>query len=302
MNFEIENEYLKVIASEKGAELQSIQDVDGIEYLWQGNPDYWADRALTLFPCVARLHANQYTVHGKTYHMDIHGFAPYRFFQGHKVSGTCMEFTLTDCEATLQIYPWKFLFSVQYELKNNRIEVTYVVKNHDTETMYFGLGGHPGFRVPIVENSAFGDYSLRFSHTCTPIRLGFTDNSTLNGKKVPFLLKDGIKLPLTHELFDQDAIVLSQTAKTVTLESQSDPHSITVSFPQMDYIGFWQWPGKKAPYVCIEPWCSLPAKAGEIPDFTKKADLICLRIGETYKNCWTIQINKGKETRYEITE
>ena len=46
----IGNASLKVTASEAGAELWSILGSDGTEYLWQGDPKYWKDRALNIFP------------------------------------------------------------------------------------------------------------------------------------------------------------------------------------------------------------------------------------------------------------
>lgn len=41
----IQNGCLRVEVAEHGAELQSIRDTDGTEYLWQGDGTYWSDRA-----------------------------------------------------------------------------------------------------------------------------------------------------------------------------------------------------------------------------------------------------------------
>ena len=72
----IQNESLSVTVNELGAQLWSIRAADGVEYLWQGDARYWADRALTIFPYVARLWQGQYMLDGQTYRMPIHGFAP----------------------------------------------------------------------------------------------------------------------------------------------------------------------------------------------------------------------------------
>ena len=45
MNYKISNNHLTVEISDRGAELQSIKGSDGTEYLWQGDPKYWSDRA-----------------------------------------------------------------------------------------------------------------------------------------------------------------------------------------------------------------------------------------------------------------
>ena len=72
----IGNQYLTVTVSEMGAELQSILGNDGTQYLWQGDPAYWKDRALNIFPYVARLTQGRYVIDGEEYAMPIHGFAP----------------------------------------------------------------------------------------------------------------------------------------------------------------------------------------------------------------------------------
>lgn len=78
MTHSIKNAFMTVTVSEKGAELQSILGADGTEYLWQGDPAYWNDRALNIFPYVARLNEGKYYLDGALHHMDIHGIAPYR--------------------------------------------------------------------------------------------------------------------------------------------------------------------------------------------------------------------------------
>lgn len=49
MIYTIQNKDLKVKINSLGAELWSIQDGDGLEYLWQGAPEYWKDRGVTAF-------------------------------------------------------------------------------------------------------------------------------------------------------------------------------------------------------------------------------------------------------------
>ena len=58
-----------------GAQMMHLQSTDGVEYLWQGDPAFWPDRAPTLFPFIGRLTNNSYRYFGKTYAMGIHGFA-----------------------------------------------------------------------------------------------------------------------------------------------------------------------------------------------------------------------------------
>lgn len=290
MTHTIRNAYMTVAVSEKGAELQSIVGCGGTEYLWQGDPAYWGDRAINLFPYVARLTQGRYVMDGHTYAMPIHGIAPYARFAMVEKTGERMVFELVSDEATLAQYPRRFAFRIVYALDGAKLSVRYEVENRDERTMYFGLGGHPGFRVPLEAGAAFEDYRLRFSQPCTPVRVGFSEDCFVNGADEAFPLVDDCVLPLRHSLFDQDAIVLREMAREVTLEAPDRAHAVTVSFPDMPYLGVWHWPKKDAPYVCIEPWRSLPSRKDEIAVFEQQHDLVSLESGKTYTNTFVITI------------
>lgn len=288
----IGNGFLTVSVREKGAELQSILDSDGTEYLWQGDPRYWADRALNIFPYVARLTHGRYELDGQQYAMDIHGLAPYLPFTLAEKTDSTMVLRLQADEKTLHHYPRAFVFSIGYALKADTLEISFQVENLDKKTMYFGLGGHPGFNVPLAPGNSFEDYRLAFTKPCTPRRIGFTQSCFLDGTDSEFPMEDGRIIRLTHQLFDHDAIVLKDMDRQVTLESNTGP-KITVTFPQMPYLGIWHWPKTDAPYVCIEPWSSLPSVQDKITVFEKQNDLISLEPGKTYVNCWSIRIHAG---------
>ena len=290
MNHIIKNEAITVAISEHGAQLQSILGTDGTEYLWQGDPKYWPDRALTIFPFVARLTGGIYSLDSRIYELPIHGLAPYRSFAATENNGLRLVLALQSDAETRQQYPRDFTFRVVYELFGSTLTVTYEVMNRDTRPMIFGLGGHPGFNVPLQKGLRFEDYQLRFPAGCQPTRVGFTPNCFVSGEDTPYPLKDGCSIPLSHFLFDDDAIVLRDMCREVTLESPLDGHSVTVTFPQMPYMGLWHTPKTDAPYVCIEPWLSLPANAGETTVFENRPDLVHLDAGKTYSNKWSIAV------------
>ena len=45
MEYVLKNECLTVSFLSFGGALHSIQDEDGLEYLWQGNAEYWSGQA-----------------------------------------------------------------------------------------------------------------------------------------------------------------------------------------------------------------------------------------------------------------
>lgn len=288
----VQNEFLTVSASEMGAQLQSVRTADGTQCLWQGDAAYWRDRALNIFPYVARLWQGQYRMDGETYCMPIHGFAPTSRFALAEKTDTNMVFELRDSGETYAQYPRRFVLRVMYTLDRNKLKVTYEVKNLDEKPMYFGLGGHPGFNVPLEEGKRFEDYRLRFSQACLPVRVSFSEDCFVCGEDAAFALEEGKTLPLRHDLFDRDAIVLRDMAREVVLEAKDGGKRIRVSFPDMPYLGIWHWPKTDAPYVCIEPWSSLPARRGEVTVLEEQVDLIRLESGKTYTNVWTIAIEE----------
>lgn len=286
----IRNGYLTVSAAEKGAELQSIRGADGTEYLWQGDSAYWSDRALNIFPYVARLTEGSYYLDGELHHMAIHGIAPYREFRLVSNDGIRMVLELRSDAETYAQYPRNFTFRIIYALHEDTLETVYEVENRDERCIYFGIGGHPGFNVPLTDGKRFEDYRLRFTNACQPRKICFNDACFVTGEQEPFALAEDQIIPLRHDLFDSDAIVLAGMDRQITLEAEGDAHSVTVTFPQMGYLGLWHWPGTDAPYVCIEPWSSLPSMENRIAVFEEQKDLIKLEPYQTYRNRWTIRI------------
>lgn len=290
MIYTIENEALKVQIADRGAELMSIQTKDGNEYLWQGDPAYWADRAMNLFPYIARLTEGKYTLEGTTYEMTIHGFANYSVLTAVEQEGDRIVFELTDSEETRKMYPYAFAYRVIYSLKGSKLEVKFEVENRNDKVMYFGIGGHPGFNVPLEKGLAFEDYYLEFDRPENPVRVGFTEACYLNGQDEEYVLSEGGKILMNHHLFDEDAIVLRDMAKCVTLKSDKSSRYVKVEYPEMDYLGIWHMPHTDAPYVCIEPWSSLPSRQDVIEALEEKKDLVALEAGKTYENIWTVEI------------
>ena len=117
-----------------------------------GYPKYWSDKSPILFPICSCLKDNIYTYGGKTYSMQMHGFAIRSNFVVEEVNDSKAVFLLTDNEATLKIYPFKFEFRAIYELKENSLEVTYKIVNKSDYTMYFSVGSHEGYACDNVEN------------------------------------------------------------------------------------------------------------------------------------------------------
>ena len=290
MTHTIQNDYLTVTVAEHGAELQSIRDVQGVEYLWQGDPQYWSDRSPMLFPFIGRLTNNSYKYMGKIYPMGIHGFAASSDFSVTEQAEDRIVLQMGSTSATKEQYPFDFSLEITYSLCKNTLQIAYRVENKDNKTMPFGIGGHPGFRVPLIDGEQFEDYKIEFSCSCQPDRVGFSPAVYLNGHDKAYPLQDNRFIDLRHDLFDEDAIILKNTARQVTLRSNITGKGITVSFPDLPYLGIWHWPHTDANYVCIEPWSSLPSRQDVVEEFSCKSDLIQLSASKEYNTTWSITI------------
>lgn len=295
MEYTIKNQKLCVRISSTGGEFRSICDTAGKEYLWQGDPETWTDRGPNLFPYIGRMTDKMYTVQGKTYHMDIHGFLPYMEMKLLEHEKNRLVLGLESSEETRKQYPFEFSLEIQWELKERTLEITYCVKNRDKKTMYFGIGGHPGFQVPMEDGSCFEDYTLDFGENAELIQLILSEDCFVTDGEMPFELRDGRYLDLRHDLFDNDAIVLRNMPGQVILSGKNGHKAIQVNFPDMNYLGIWHWPKTEVPYVCIEPWSSLPSRKDRIEALETQENLISLEAGDSYENRWSISVVEAKE-------
>ncbi|MBQ7373370.1 MAG: aldose 1-epimerase family protein [Clostridia bacterium] len=290
MIYTIENQVFSVSVESKGAQLKSIFSKEtGIEYLWQGDEKYWMGRAYNLFPYVGRLAKGKYVVGGKEFAMDRHGFARGEEFSLLSSDDLSMTFALKSNERTKAVYPFDFTFLVKFTILNKSLTVTYKVVNDGNLTMYFGLGGHPGFNVPF-DGGEFEDYYIHFEKDCVPTQVFASEKGLITPKTAPYNLVDGKNIPLKHYLFDNDAIILTDVLKSVYLKGKGTDKAVKVSYPNMENLGFWHMPKTDAPFVCIEPWMTLPANEGEPEVLETKKNIGVVEKGNSFETDMIIEI------------
>ena len=147
----IKNDKLCLAISPKGAELQSIKDTNGKEYLWQADPRFWERHSPILFPIVGSLWNGRCHINGKTYEMGRHGFVRDCNFELVGKGESKAVFAFSNNEETLKRYPYQFNLAISYKLDDNQIHVTWHVENTDDKTIYFQIGGHPAFNLPDLQ-------------------------------------------------------------------------------------------------------------------------------------------------------
>src|SRR5450432_2357501 len=202
--FILENEVLRVGLSSKGAELQNILNkVFGIEYLWNGNPAFWSKRSPVLFPIVGALKNNSYTYQGKSYQLPRHGFARDMEFEVDKQSQKEITLLLRSNTETKKNYPFDFEFRIRYLLQGDELSTEYMVTNTGSGILFFSVGGHPAFRLPLTADTQFSDYYLRFEETENLSRWPISKDGLIENQPIP-VLEDTNRLKLQKSLFYQD--------------------------------------------------------------------------------------------------
>lgn len=286
----IKNNILSVQVSTLGAELQSIKDMEGVEYLWQGNAAFWSGKATNIFPFVGRLEGGCYTSGDDTYTMGNHGFARNSEFVVGEHTDNKVELILESNEDTRKQYPYNFVFSITYELIDDKIDISFKVKNQENSKMYFAIGGHPGFNIPMNGHGELRDYYLEFMEPCTPVRVGVSKRCFIDGNNMLYPLEDQKRLTLSHNLYEEDAIILMDTSKVLRVKNKVNAPEIEVGFPDMKYLASWKVPDEKASYLCIEPWTTLPGRDGVIENISDLPDMNVLNAKNDYENKWWIRI------------
>ena len=109
---QIKNDQLTLEISSLGAELQSIKDANGNEYLWDGDEKYWNRHSPILFPIVCGLWKDTYRIDGKEYTLTRHGFARDTEFKLVGKTADRLTFALIDNEETLKNYPYHFNLAI----------------------------------------------------------------------------------------------------------------------------------------------------------------------------------------------
>ena len=174
----LKNTALTLNISLHGAELTSIRDSFGREFLWQADPAFWKRHSPVLFPIVGSLWDKHFRVNGREYEMGQHGFARDMDFRLVSEREDEMWFELNSSPETLAKYPYKFTLRIGYRLEDNKIHVMWEVSGDDSQTMWFQIGAHPAFYLPrfvyggssCVSGSDSGAGSCALGSECSVVR------------------------------------------------------------------------------------------------------------------------------------
>ncbi len=285
----LENDVLKVAITSRGAELENIYSKQTkLEYLWDANPAFWPKKSPNLFPIIGGLKNTEYSFEGKKYSLGRHGFARDNDYVVEEIDALNIKFTLYSNEQTKTNYPFDFVFSIIYSIEKNVLKCKYVVQNISSDKMYFSVGAHPAFRIPLTNDTNYNDWYLEFQQNENADLFPLDKEGLIKIESTPFF-KDTQKLPLTKELFYNDALVFKNLKSTqIDIKSDKSENGLKIEFKGFPYYGIWS--AKDANFVCLEPWCGIADIENTDGNLINKEGINVLESNEIFEREWTVEL------------
>ena len=293
-NRKIENESLIVEISDHGAELCRIYDKrEQREVLWDADPKYWARHAPILFPNVGKHYLNEYRYEGKTYKTSQHGFARDCDFDFVEQTDNKIVHILKANDKTKENYPFDFELEVTHTLRENHIFIGWKVKNNGEKPLYFTIGGHPAFRVPVLEGTKQTDYYLKFEKkdSVSYYLLDEKTGTAMVDKVMELPLEDGF-YQVTDGMFEKDALIFVNNAVTKASICFPDKRPY-VTVKAVDFPNYGIWAAKNnAPFICLEPWFGRCDNTGYTGEMSEKPGIQITLPNEEWSASYSISINE----------
>lgn len=273
----LSNEAFSAKIAKKGAELKSLVRLsDNQEFIWQGDPKYWEDSAPMLFPICGRLNGNRYIHNGQAYEMFIHGFLPTLEPVEVRAKQSAVDLIFRENDTTLSQYPFHFELTVHFELTACGLSCATTVCNRGNETMYYSIGAHPGFALPLRKGSTLEDHYLRFPEAQKTQTAVINNDGLFTGELPDYTLEANNEIRLSEKQFEIDGIFLRGVGGITELHCDGADSFLRVVCPESDLVGTWKEYGADAKFLCLEPWCGYPSVAGVADVLSEKFGIYSL--------------------------
>lgn len=262
-----------------GAELWSLTDEAGREYMTDADPAFWGGHAPLLFPIVGSLAGDALRLDGQPYALPRHGFARRSIFAPVHAAADHVRFRLTDSPDTRRVYPFGFVLEVTFRLEGMMLHTEASVTNPGPQMLPFSFGHHPAFAWPLPGGAEKAAHKLVFDcEEPQDVRRVSRETGLLlaEGETTPVV---GRELALSEDLFRADAVIWDDLSSRSLSYGAEGGAWLDVAFPDTSALGLWQVPGAR--YICIEPWQGHADPEGFAGDFREKPGVVLLEPGAT---------------------
>ena len=261
-----------------GAELWSLTDRHGREYMTDADPAFWTGHAPLLFPIVGALRNERYRIDDREYDMKKHGFARHSQFEVVEAQADRALFRLVASEATRKAYPFTFVLDMAFRLEGAGLHMEARISNPGEEPLPFSFGFHPAFAWPLPGGAPKADHMVAFEQPePQPIRRIDLASGLVLPEPVSSPVEGHLLCP-DAALFEADALIWDRLSSRSLTFGAPGGTQLAIAFPDTPMLGIWQKPG--AAYLCIEPWQGIADPLGYTGDFHAKPGVITLQPGE----------------------
>jgi galactose mutarotase-like enzyme len=272
-----------------GAELCAWR-VGGVDLIWDIDRRFWDRTAPVLFPVVGATRNGCARVDGHSYPLSLHGFAWEKDFVVSERREDFLRLELAADEETRALYPFEFLFAVEFRLTFGALEHALIVENRGAKPLPYACGLHPAFRWPLAGSKA--QHALVFDEPENPELPVIAAGGLISFEKKRVPLEDRV-LPLAPELFARDAMVFLDTKGSRVAFDNGEGARVVCEYPDFPHIGFWTRPG--APYLCLEPWTGHADPEDFWGELSEKPSMRVLAPGESARHAATFRFEKAGE-------
>ncbi|MDB5544861.1 MAG: Aldose 1-epimerase [Hyphomicrobiales bacterium] len=254
--------------SVSGAECRQWR-VGAREMLWPSDPAVWPAVAPVLFPTCGWSRDGAITVAGKSYLMQVHGFAAQSVFGAAQTGADEIRFTLCDSAETRRHYPFAFALNVTYRLAPDALHAEIAVANTGDAPMPYACGLHPGFVWGA------GAHRFVFAQEERPDVPAIAPGGLFSHRRrrVPL---EGAVLPLTHDLFKTEALCFTDT-RSRSFRFEGPDGTLNIDAPDFPHLVLWS--SGAAPFLAIESWTGTGDPEGFAGEFQTRPSMIHLAPG-----------------------
>lgn len=276
-----------------GAELWSLTDAAGREYMTGADPAFWTGHAPLLFPIVGALNGGHYRLNDREYALAKHGFARTSQFACVEASESAALFRLADSGETRAVYPFAFELLMDFRLSGWTLEMRATVRNAGDAAMPFSFGFHPAFAWPLP-GAEKGAHRVAFSED-EPQPVRRIDSAGLVLPEPQPTPVQGRSFTPDAALFDADALIWDTLHSRALIFGVEDGPILHIACPDTPMLGIWQKPG--ANFLCIEPWQGMADPRGFDGDFRDKPGVVTLSPGAERSFRMDVTVDVGGRPR-----
>lgn len=264
----------RAVIARHGAEARAWS-VAGRELLWAGDPAIWDQISPILYPVVGWTRDGA-RVAGRQYPLGLHGFAAILDFAVEASSADFVRLTASDDAATRALYPFGFRLTVEYRLSADALAIAIEVENPGGEAAPYACGLHPGFRWPFGGGPRDGAL-VRFEQAERPDIPTMAPGGLIGAasRRIPL---QGRELPLSEQLFANDALCFLNPASRSLRFEEAGGAAIEMDYSGFDHAALWTRPN--APFLCLEAWTGHSDPEGFTGDLFEKPSMRVLQAGE----------------------